>query len=88
MTLSVGSRLGHYDVTALIGEGGMGEVYQATDTKLIGDIAPKNLREQRPVGVKRGIWSTRRRTDGLCRVLVVAADPGLAGRGTTLTTGG
>ena len=34
MPLSVGSRLGHYDVTALIGEGGMGQVYQATDPKL------------------------------------------------------
>ncbi len=34
MALTVGSRLGHYDVTALIGEGGMGQVYQATDTKL------------------------------------------------------
>ncbi len=29
MALTVGSRLAHYDVTALIGEGGMGEVYQA-----------------------------------------------------------
>ncbi len=34
MPLNVGSRLAHYDVTALIGEGGMGQVYQATDTKL------------------------------------------------------
>ena len=34
MAFEVGSRLGHYDVTALIGEGGMGQVYQATDTKL------------------------------------------------------
>ena len=34
MALAVGSRLGHYNVTALIGEGGMGQVYQATDTKL------------------------------------------------------
>ena len=34
MALTVDSRLGHYDVTALIGEGGMGQVYQATDTKL------------------------------------------------------
>ena len=34
MALEVGTRLGHYDVTALIGEGGMGEVYQATDTRL------------------------------------------------------
>ena len=31
MALEVGSRLGHFDVTALIGEGGMGQVYQATD---------------------------------------------------------
>ena len=34
MALNVGSRLGHYDVTAVIGEGGMGQVYQAIDTKL------------------------------------------------------
>ncbi len=34
MALDIGSRLAHYDVTALIGEGGMGQVYQATDTKL------------------------------------------------------
>ena len=34
MALNIGSRLGHYDVTALIGEGGMGDVYRARDTKL------------------------------------------------------
>ena len=34
MALQVGSRVGHYDVTAKIGEGGMGAVYQARDTKL------------------------------------------------------
>ena len=34
MSLSVGARLAHYDVTALIGEGGMGQLWQATDTKL------------------------------------------------------
>ena len=39
MALVVGSRLGHYDVTALIGEGGMGEVWQATDTKLNRQVA-------------------------------------------------
>ena len=43
MPLSVGSRLGHYDVTALIGEGGIGQVYQATDTKLSRDVALKVL---------------------------------------------
>ena len=26
MALTIGDRLGHYDVTALIGEGGMGQV--------------------------------------------------------------
>ncbi len=41
MTLEVGSRLGHYDVTALNGEGGMGQVYQATDTKLKRQVALK-----------------------------------------------
>ncbi len=32
MSLEIGSRIAHYDVTVLIGEGGMGQVYQATDT--------------------------------------------------------
>ena len=43
MALTVGSRLGHYDVTALIGEGGMGQVYRATDTQLGRNVALKIL---------------------------------------------
>ncbi len=39
MSLGVGDRIAHYDVTALIGEGGMGKVYQARDTKLDHDVA-------------------------------------------------
>ena len=45
VALEVGSRLAHYDVTALIGEGGMGQVYQATDTKLNREVALKILPE-------------------------------------------
>ena len=43
MALEVGSRLGHYDVTAKIGEGSMGAVYRARDTKLDRDVALKLL---------------------------------------------
>ena len=55
MSLTVGSRLGHYDVTALIGEGGMGQVYQATDTKLNRQVALKILPEATasPRGARR-----------------------------------
>ena len=38
MPLNVGTRLGHYDVTALIGAGGMGQVY-APATGLAGRFA-------------------------------------------------
>ena len=45
MPLTIGDRLAHYEVTALIGEGGMGRVYQATDTKLNRQVALKILPE-------------------------------------------
>jgi serine/threonine-protein kinase len=41
--LSARDRLGVYEVTALIGEGGMGQVYRARDTKLNRDVALKIL---------------------------------------------
>ena len=43
MTLSRGMRLGVYEVVAILGRGGMGEVYRARDTKLNRDVALKVL---------------------------------------------
>ena len=39
----IGKRLAHYDITDLIGKGGMGEVYRARDTKLEREVALKIL---------------------------------------------
>ena len=43
MALTPGARLGVYDITAAIGEGGMGQVYRATDAKLKRQVAIKVL---------------------------------------------
>ena len=43
MSLAAGSKLGAYEILALIGAGGMGEVYRALDTKLSRPVAVKLL---------------------------------------------
>src|SRR5215813_13179514 len=45
MPLTAGTRLGHYEILAPIGAGGMGEVYRASDTKLGREVAIKILPE-------------------------------------------
>jgi Tol biopolymer transport system component len=45
MTLTTGTKLGPFEIAGAIGAGGMGEVYQAHDTKLGRDVAIKVLPE-------------------------------------------
>jgi eukaryotic-like serine/threonine-protein kinase len=48
MPLSVGSRLGPYDIVSPLGAGGFGEVYKARDTRLNRTVAIKILPSAEP----------------------------------------
>ena len=81
MSLQPGTTLGQHSVTAKIGEGGMGEVYRARDTKLDRDVALKVLPEgftQEPDRLAR----FEREANVLARALVLelVEEPTLADR--------
>src|SRR5215467_9330738 len=46
MSVTIGSQLGSYEITALLGKGGFGEVYRAKDKKLKRDVAIKILPDE------------------------------------------
>jgi serine/threonine protein kinase len=67
MSLPAGTRLGAYEILALIGAGGMGEVCRARNTKLGRDVAMKVLPETfahdrdrlDDLSVRRSCWRYR-----------------------------
>src|SRR6516225_7256266 len=46
MPISIGTQLGSHEITALLGKGGMGEVYRARDLKLKREVAIKILPDE------------------------------------------
>ena len=53
MSLQIGQQLGTHEITALLGKGGMGEVYRARDLKLKRDVAIKILAEEFAIDADR-----------------------------------
>lgn len=74
MTLQAGSRIGPYEIIAPIGEGGMGEVYRARDSRLGRDVAIKAL----PDSVAHDP-ETLERFEREARMLAAVSHSGIAG---------
>jgi serine/threonine-protein kinase len=72
MSLTTGTRLGPYEVIAKLGEGGMGEVYRARDTRLQRDVAIKVL----PAGIAADD-ERRRRFDQEARTIAALSHPNI-----------
>lgn len=70
MALNRGATLGHYEIVALIGRGGMGEVYKARDTRLDRLVAIKVI-----TGDLAGLDDARRRFEDECRVTATLHHP-------------
>jgi serine/threonine protein kinase len=59
MALTVGTRIGPYEIKSPLGEGGMGVVYRASDTKLRRDVAIKLLPDHFAEQTDRLSWFQR-----------------------------
>ncbi len=64
MGLSVGQRLGPYEILAPLGAGGMGEVYRARDARLAREVAIKVLASGLSTGVGRSRFEQEARVAG------------------------
>jgi serine/threonine protein kinase len=73
MSLTTGTRIGHYEVLAPLGAGGMGEVYQGRDTRLDRVVAIKSLPPALANDVER-----RSRFDREARLLASLNHPNIA----------
>src|SRR5262245_60110798 len=85
MTLSLGARLGPYEIRSVLGVGGMGEVYAARDTRLdravavkvlLNDVADRPHRRRRFESEARAISSLHH--PHICALFDVGEQDGIA----------